>query len=120
MNRRERLALVDHDDPVLPVAVQYRLLRVGRSTLYYQPVPASPDDLAVMRRIDELHLEYSFYGSRRMTVVLRDDGWVVNRKRAQRLMRVMGLEAIYPPLCSIRHQRNVAIQDRICYYPYIG
>jgi putative transposase len=95
MNRRERLALVDHDDPVLPVSAQCRLLRVARSTLYYQPVPASPDDLAVMRRIDELHLEYPFYGSRRMAVVLRDDGWVVNRKCAQRLMRVMGLEAIY-------------------------
>jgi putative transposase len=95
MNRTERLALVDRDDPVLPVAAQCRLLQVARSTLYYQPVPASPDDLAVMRRIDELHLEYPFYGSRRMSVVLRDDGWVVNRKRAQRLMRVMGLETLY-------------------------
>jgi putative transposase len=95
MNRAERLALVDHHDPVLPVAAQCRLLRVARSTLYYQPVPASQDDLAVMRRIDELHLEYPFYGSRRMAVVLRDDGWAVNRKRAQRLMRLMGLEAIY-------------------------
>ena len=71
MNRAERLALVDHDDPVLPVAAQCRLLKVARSTLYYQPVPASPDDLAVMRRIDELHLECPFYGSRRMAVVLR-------------------------------------------------
>jgi hypothetical protein len=95
MNRAERLALVDHDDPVLPVAAQCRLLRVARSTLYYQPVLAGANDLAVMRRIDELHLEYPFYGSRRMAVVLRDDGWLVNRKRAQRLMRVMGLEAIY-------------------------
>jgi len=95
MNRTERLALVDHDDPILPVAAQCRLLRVARSTLYYQPVLASANDLAVMRRIDELHLEYPFYGSRRMAVVLRDDGWLVNRKRAQRLMRVMGLEAIY-------------------------
>lgn len=95
MNRAERLALVDHDDPVLPVTAQCRLLNVARSRLYYQPVPPSPDDLAVMRRIDELHLEYPFYGSRRMAVVLRDDGWVMNRKRAQRLMRVMGLEAIY-------------------------
>jgi putative transposase len=95
MNRAARLALVDHDDPVLPVAAQCRMLRVARSTLYYQPVPASADDLTVMRRIDEVHLEYPFYGSRRMAVVLRDDGWVVNRKRAQRLMRVMGLEAIY-------------------------
>ena len=45
MNRRERLALVDHADPVLAVAVQCRLLQIARSTLYYQPVPASPDDL---------------------------------------------------------------------------
>ena len=45
MNRPERLALVDHDDPVLPVAAQCRLLQVARSTLYYQPVPARPDDL---------------------------------------------------------------------------
>ena len=95
MNRAERLALVDHDDPVLPVSVQCRLLSVARSTLYYQPVPAGSDELAVMRRIDELHLDYPFYGSRRMAVVLRDDGWAVNRKRVQRLMRVMGLEAIY-------------------------
>ena len=95
MNRAERLALVDHDDPVLPVTAQCRLLKVARSTLYYQPVPVGSDELAVMRRIDELHLEYPFYGSRRMAVVLRDDGWAVNRKRAQRLMRLMGLEAIY-------------------------
>ena len=95
MNRAARLALVDHDDPVVPVTAQCRLLKVARSTLYYQPVPPSAEELAVMRRIDELHLEYPFYGSRRMAVVLRDDGWVVNRKRAQRLMRVMGLEAIY-------------------------
>jgi len=95
MNRAERLALVDHDDPVVPVTAQCRLLKVARSTLYYQPVPPSADELAVMRRIDELHLEYPFYGSRRMAVMLRDDGWVMNRKRAHRLMRVMGLETIY-------------------------
>jgi putative transposase len=95
MNRAERLALVDHADPVLPVTAQCRLLKVARSTLYYQPVPVGSDELAVMRRIDELHLEYPFYGSRRMAVVLHEDGWVVNRKRARRLMRVMGLETIY-------------------------
>src|SRR6202042_546510 len=95
MNRPDRLALVDHDDPALPVVAQCRLLKVARSTLYYQPVPGSVDDLAVMRRIDELHLAWPFYGSRRMAAVLRREGWAVNRKRAKRLMRVMAIEAIY-------------------------
>ena len=61
----------------------------------YRPAPVSADDLAVMRRIDELHLAWPFYGSRRMAAVLRREGWAVNRKRAKRLMRVMGIEAIY-------------------------
>ena len=66
-----------------------------------------------MRRMDELHLAYPFYGSRRMAVVLRDDGWVVNRKRVQRLMRVMGLEAIYQkPNTSRRHPDHKV-------YPYL-
>jgi putative transposase len=95
MNRSDRLALVDHDDPALPVVAQCRLLKVARSTLYYRPVPVSADDLAVMRRIDELHLAWPFYGSRRMAAVLRREGWAVNRKRAKRLMRVMAIEAIY-------------------------
>ena len=56
MNRSERLALVDHDDPGLPVVTQCQLLKIARSTLYYRPAPMSADDLAVMRRMDELHL----------------------------------------------------------------
>jgi putative transposase len=84
MKPSERVGLVDHADPVLPVVVQCQLLKVVRSTVYYRPVAADPDDLAVMRRIDELHLAYPFYGSRRMAVVLRDDGWLVNRKRVKR------------------------------------
>src|SRR5580693_7184525 len=95
MNRPERLALVDHDDPVLPVVAQCRLLKVARSTLYYRSVPVSADDLAVLRRMDELHLAWPFYGSRRTAAVLRREGWAVNRKRAKRLMKVMGIEAIY-------------------------
>ena len=54
------------------------------------------DDLAVMRRIDELHLELPFYGSRRMTFELNREGREVNRKRVRRLMRVMGIEALVP------------------------
>jgi hypothetical protein len=53
MTRSDRLALIDHDESALPVVAQCRLLKVARSTLYYQPVPVSADDLAVMRRMDE-------------------------------------------------------------------
>jgi putative transposase len=113
MKPSERVGLVDHADPVLPVVAQCQLLKVARSTVYYRPVAADPDDLAVMRRIDELHLAYPFYGSRRMAVVLRDDGWLANRKRVQRLMRLMGLEAIYQkPNTSRRHPDHKV-------YPYL-
>ena len=113
MNRSERLALIDHDDPVLPVVAQCRLLKIARSTLYYRPVPMSADDLTVMRRIDELHLAWPFYGSRRMAAVLRREGWDVNRKRAKRLMRVMGIEALYQkPNTSKGHPEHKV-------YPYL-
>src|SRR4030081_3837677 len=95
MSRAERLAVGDHDDQVVPVGAQCRLLKVARSSLYYRPAPVSADDLAVMRRMDELHLAWPFHGSRRMAAVLRREGWAVNRKRAKRLMRVMAIEAIY-------------------------
>jgi putative transposase len=109
MNRAARLGLMDHDDPALPIAAQCRLLRVARSTFYYKPVPASAGNLAVMRRIDELHLEYPFDGSCRMAVVLRADGWAMNRKRTQRLMRLMGLDAIYQKPNTIRTTRCTLI-----------
>ena len=74
MSPPERRALVDRDDPVLPVVAQCRLLKIARSTLYYRPAPVDPDDLAVMRRMDELYLASPFYGSRRMVAVLRREG----------------------------------------------
>ena len=95
MSAPERRTMVDWDDPALPVVAQCRLLKIARSTLYYRPVAVDPDDLALMRRIDELYLASPFYGSRRMVAVLRREGLVVNRKRVRRLMRLMGLEAIY-------------------------
>jgi putative transposase len=113
MSRADRLALVDPADPVLPIVAQCRLLKVARSTLYYRPAPVSVEDLTVMRRMDELHLAYPFYGSRRMAAELRREGWSVNRKRAKRLMRVMGLEAIYQkPNTSRGHPGHTV-------YPYL-
>ena len=113
MSRSDRLALVDHDDRVVPVVAQCRLLKVTRSSLYYRPAPVSADDLAVMRGMDELHLAWPFYGSRRMVAVLRREGWPVNRKRIKRLMRLMALEAIYQkPNTSRKHPDHKV-------YPYL-
>jgi putative transposase len=75
---------------------QCELLRVSRSGLYYEPEPTGPDELALMRRIDTLHLERPFYGSRKITEALKAEGYPINRKRVQRLMRQMGLEALVP------------------------
>jgi putative transposase len=112
MNQVTRLALVDRADADLSIVAQCRRLKVARSSLYWRPAAASEDDLRLMRRIDELYLATPFYGARRMVAVLRRDGWVVNRKRVRRLMRLMRIEAIYQkPNTSRRHPDHVV-------YPY--
>ena len=88
--------LIDGNVAELSVRRQCELLGLGRSTLYYEAVKETEPNLCLMRMIDEQYLETPFYGSRRMTVWLEHAGHAVNRKRVQRLMRLMGLEAIYP------------------------
>lgn len=82
--------------PGLSLRRQCELLGVSRSGLYYEPVGTSDEDLALMRRIDELHLKWPFYGSRKLCHALGGEGLQVNRKHMQRLMRLMGLESIAP------------------------
>ena len=82
--------------PEISVRRQCELLGVNRSGLYYQPVGESQEKLMLMRLIDEEYTRHPFYGSRRMTVWLRDGGHPVNRKRVSRLMETMGIEALYP------------------------
>jgi len=107
MSRIARLSLVDRAEVGLSIAAQCRLLKIARSTLYWRAVPVSEDDLRLMRRIDEQYLAAPFYGSRRMVAVLRRDGEVINRKRVRRLMRLMGIEAIYQkPNTSRRHPEH--------------
>jgi putative transposase len=72
------------------------LLGLNRSSLYYEPAAETSENLRLMRRIDEQYTAHPFYGSRKMTAWLVRQGKQVNRKRVQRLMRLMGLEAIYP------------------------
>ena len=87
--------MIDRDD-TLPVTSQCELLEVARSTVYYQPKPTPAGDIDLMGRIDHIHLQYPFLGSRRIVDALADDGIVVNRKKVQRLMRIMGIAALYP------------------------
>ncbi len=90
--RREKI----HTEHELPKTRRCELLDVARSTAYYRPEPVSAQDLSLMRLIDEIHLQYPFYGSRRVRNELEDLGHEVNRKRVQRLMRLMDLRALYP------------------------
>ena len=79
----------------LPVTRQAAVLKLSRSSVYYRPKPVSSADLAVMRRIDELHLNYPFAGSRMLRDLLRGEGVVIGRELVATLMRRMGTEAIY-------------------------
>ena len=95
MSLAQRRQLVDRDHRSLSIARQCALLEVSRSSLYYRPKGASDDDLSLMQTMDRQYLETSFYGSRRMRAWLGRQGKYVSRKRVQRLMRIMGLRAIY-------------------------
>ena len=113
MSRGERKALIAHDHPGLSLSRRCRLLSISRSSFYYAPKGESPANLVLMRRIDELFLKYPFYGSRQMARLLRREGVCVGRHRVRRLMRLMGLEAIYQaPRTSTPHPAH-----RI--YPYL-
>jgi putative transposase len=104
--------MIVHDDE-LSIRAQCRLLGLHRWSVYYQPRPAPAEDLVLMRLLDEEHLRHPFYGSRQLTLWLRGQGHDVNRKRVQRLMRVMGLVGLVPrPSTSRPHPQHKV-------YPYL-
>ena len=82
-------------DPQVSLRHQCELLEVCRGRYYYQCCPETEENLALMRRLDELHLEHPVYGSRKLRVLLCREGLEINRKRVVRLLRLMGIEAIY-------------------------
>jgi putative transposase len=105
--------MIEHGHSAMSVRRQCELLGLSRSSLYYEPGGAASEDLRLMRRIDEKYTERPFYGSRRMTIWLNEQGEEVNRKRVRRLMRVMGLEAIHPrPRTTVRDPDHKV-------YPYL-
>ena len=87
--------MVERMNPALPISQQCRLLALPRSSVYRKPVEVRAEDLAIMALIDRRYLARPYYGSRRMAAWLATHGHRVNRKRVQRLMRLLGLAAIY-------------------------
>ena len=77
----------------LSIRRQCELVGISRGGFYYEPVVETPENLVLMRRLDELHPEHLVYGSRRLTVLLQREGREVNRKRVVRLLQLMGVEA---------------------------
>lgn len=105
--------MVEYGHPELALGVQATLLGLSRSSLYYQPVPPTPEEIALKHRIDELYTAHPYYGSRRVTAVLRQEGQVINRKAVQRHMQEMGLVGVAPgPHTSRRHPTHPV-------YPYL-
>jgi len=109
----DKRGLVEPGHAELSIRRQCELLGLNRSSFYHEPAGASADDLRLMGLIDKGYTAHPFYGSRRMAVWLGQQGEEVNRKRVQRLMRVMGLEAIYP-----KPRTSAACQGHKV-YPYL-
>jgi putative transposase len=105
--------MIDREASDLSIRRQCELLKVTRSSLNYTPAPTAAEELALMRRLDELHLKYPFYGSRKLAFELKREGLDANRKRIQRLMQTMGLKSLAPkPNTSEPHPEHVK-------YPYL-
>jgi putative transposase len=105
--------MVERENERVPLRTQAHLLSLSRSSLYYKPAPPSEDEVKLKHQIDEIYTAHPTYGSRKIVHMLRREGWEVNRKRVQRCMREMGIEAIYPgPNISKRNLKHKI-------YPYL-
>ena len=97
----------------LPLKQQCKILQLARSTAYYQPVETSVEELALMRRVDELHLKFPFAGARMLSRLLKREGLTTGRRRVSTLMKLMNIHALYrKPNTSKRHAKHPV-------YPYL-
>jgi putative transposase len=113
VSAERRRRLIDKDHGSLSIRRQCELLDLARSTLYYEPATESAENLQLMRLLDEQYLRMPFYGSRRMAAWLQVEGHDVNRKRVQRLMRIMGLEGLTPRRSTSRPAKGHRV------FPYL-
>ena len=105
--------MLEPDHERISLRRQCELLGLSRSTAYYRPCPENPANLALKEAIDRQYIKTPFYGTARMTAQLRRDGWRVNVKRVRRLMREMGVSAVYPkPRLSLSNRAHPK-------YPYL-
>ena len=104
--------MVDKSYDLLSLQEQFDLLGLNKSTYYYQP-QFNNNDFSIIKKIDKIYIKYPFYGSRKITAELKNDDEIINRKRVQRLMRIMGIEAIYqkPKLSQGNKEHRI--------YPYL-
>jgi len=105
--------MIEHGHKKLSVRRQCEILNINRSSLFYKKADEDAQDLELMTLIDKQYLKTPFFGSRRMTHHLRKEGFQVNRKRVQRLMRLMGIEAIYTKPRTSKPSKENKI------YPYL-
>lgn len=96
MSVENKKILLEPESKELSIRRQCELLDLHRSNIYYEPIKVSEEKFKIMNRIDEIYTSYPFYGSRKITMVLRRSGVEIGRKHVQSLMREMGLAAIYP------------------------
>ena len=95
MSPAEKKASIDPANDNVSIRTQCQLIGLSRSSVYYQPRPIRPKQLELMKRVDELFTLYPIYGTRQLQFALRAEGWKVSRRRIARIMRKLGLEAIY-------------------------
>ena len=113
MSPAEKRGMIRRDHPDLSVRRQCKLVNLSRSAFYYSPLGIDPNTLAVMKSIDRVFTQYPFFGSRQIAAFLRREGMAVGRHRVRRLMRLMGLQAIYKrPRTSQPHPQHPV-------YPYL-
>lgn len=104
---------MEWDAPEIPIAVQAELLSLNRSSLYYKPIPPSPEEVRLKHRIDEIYTEHPFMGYRRIAAIINREEVSIHENTVRKYMRDMGIMAIYPgPNLSKRN-----LQHRI--YPYL-
>ncbi|MDY0144340.1 MAG: IS3 family transposase [Bacteroidales bacterium] len=111
--RHERINMVDVKHPKLSIVEQCDLLEIHRSGLYYKPIPISAENLEIMKRLDKQYFKTPFYGVLRLTKLLKNEGFCVNKKRVRRLMKLMNWRTIY------REPRTTISRKSDYKYPYL-